>query len=81
MSLSLSATTPKHRALCVEVEDLGDASGSGENFQDPNMTRSPKTNFEPKIGVSINYRPRKKKYSGRKARRAHGRTKKEILLW
>ena len=53
----------------VEEEDFGGASGSGKMPRTPNMTSKlknpksffPETNFEPKIGGSINYRPEKAK--------------------
>ncbi len=77
--------------LSVEAEDLGVHLVLGRMPRTPNMNPKvknipkvsfiPETNFEPKIGGSINYRPEKAKYSGRKARRACGRAKREMLLW
>ncbi len=70
---------------------MGGTFGSEENAQDPQydpkrgnapkVSFDPETNFAPKIGGSINYRPGKAKSSGRKARRARGRAKREMLLW
>ncbi len=70
---------------------MGGASGSWENVQDPQydpksentpiVSFDPETNFEPKIGGSINYRLGQAKSSGREARRARGRAKREMLLW